>query len=859
MNELNLIEESSSVPIYQDALHFDNDTYVDKVEIGSDYLTNTRTVSLWVKLDAATYNGQPRNFMFAQYAGSGQRTTYFEFRDTGVIRGYIPTSSSGNSSVLIESNAGQYFNANQWYYISITLTGTRAELYVDNVMQTQTVTTSLPFTRSGAVFTVGNFGTTLPSFGFKGTIRDLSVWNTARTQAELLADETRVFTGSESGLKGHWKFYEGSGTTVTDASGTQVKTITTTNPTPNYIDDFMWVRDVIGTSSGGIEKSKIDLFEGQFVSITKQSFDVNNLTQRLAGVTNNFTLPFTANNSEVFDYLDLNGTLSNKPYQINYVEYIQEGTSIIKKGRMNVKEVSTAGYKVDVTHGINDFFDRIRDKFFHQPFVDRSPNGVYIDATNLQNYSDPIYSSLFGITFPIADYYQSTPLPEYQSTPYAKVSDAFDFIAEDAGYTFIDNTNGRLDNKLFSGSKLFEYKEERQDISAFYNLSGISETVVNTYYTKRTGVVFGVYSMKFEVIAGLGFSIGIYTYADGVQVGFYGISPAALGTFTDYSTFLTSSPTVYPKGTKIETIVKITSNPAADLKLTFGDYGFADTSAVGVTETETCFLDNIFGDLTQIDFISYIFELFNLGFEVDEINKQIISYSLNDVYDPNVGTIVDFSDYYSSVMNKKFESSFGRLNNFKYKYQNERPEIYNGTLLANNTNKNKDLVNSEITASFHDQTFDLGSFKPFVLKAKGYEDSDLRTGSNDIGYRVLNYNIYDSAGLIPSAIKVFGTMSFDILSYSGTTSNVGFSFLTLTNSEKLDWGSLVEDNYSSLRDYVLNRYQELKLLMRVPNHLIDTFSFQNKIFISQLNSSFVVQSIKTRPDGLSEWIIIKLN
>jgi hypothetical protein len=224
------------------ALDFDNTSYTESVPIGLNYLTNTRTISLRVKLDTTTFNGQARNFMFAQYAGSGQRTTYCEFRDTGVIRIGIPTTTTGNTTVILESNAGVYFNANQWYYISITLTGTRAELYVDNVMQTQTVTTSLPFTRTGATFTVGNFGTYLPAFGFTGTIQDVSVWNDARTQSELLADETRVFTGSEAGLKGHWSMDEGSGTTITDASGTQVKTISSTNSVA-----AMWV--VIGNSS----------------------------------------------------------------------------------------------------------------------------------------------------------------------------------------------------------------------------------------------------------------------------------------------------------------------------------------------------------------------------------------------------------------------------------------------------------------------------------------------------------------------------------------------------------------------------------------------------------------------------------
>ena len=838
MNELNLIEEGSSVPIYQDALHFDNDTYVDKVAIGLNYLTNTRTVSLWVKLDTATFNGQSRNFMFAQYNSSGQRTTYCEFRDTGVIRISIPTTTSGNSATVIESNAGVYFNANQWYYISITLTGTRAELYVDNVMQTQTVSTSLPFTRTGGTFTVGNFGSYLPAFGFKGTIRDVSVWNTTRTQSELLADETRIFTGSEPGLKGHWNFDEGSGTSVTDASGTQTKTITTTNPTSNYIDNFMWVREVIGNSGAGIKKSKIDLFEGQFVSVTKQSFDVNNLTQRLAGVTNNFTLPFTANNSEVFDYLDLNGTLSNKPYQINYVEYIQDGTPIIKKGRLNVKEVSDAGYKVDVTHGINDFFDRIRDSYLYNPFVTRQDQIDSMFAIKQVLSNDTSVQNTEGVVIPLVDYGFINPLPEYQQSPYLIIKKAFEFIAEDVDYTFIDSTDGKLNDLLLSPNKLYEDVGELKEIYSSNVLNGGDNILLSTFYTTKKGQIFREYNTTNSTISGSPV-LEIKMFADSVLINSYTLPSNT----TDYNVFQTF-PTMYEIGTKIEIYI---SNTVVTSSFEIGDITIYQGSTFGVGANTNIFYENLF-PITQVDFIKYVFEIFNLSMEVNPLNKTFELYNLNDVYNPNTGTIVDLSDYYSNVIYKKFDGDFGKVNHFKYQYKDGNEPTYDSSITANNINKEKDLITSNLTGCFFDRSLPLGSAYPYLLSANGYDSADFDASSKEIGYRIVKQ--------IP--ITTNPTVVYQNRNQpAGTFNQVGNQ--TVLSFDGLDWSSLIEDNYSSLRDYVLNRYQEVKLLMRVPKHLIDTFSFKNKIYISQLNSNFVVQSIKTRPDGLSEWIIIKLN
>ena len=226
----------------KDALHFDA-TYNEWVQLPSNFITSTRTVSFWVKPDVTTFNGQARQFLAAQYAGSGQRTFYAEFRDTGVIRIYLPTASSGNNYVLIESNAGQYFNGGQWYYISISLdASTGGTMYVDGVAQTNTApSATLGFTRSGSNFYFGGFGSFIPTLGNTGTQKELAVWTTARTQPEIAADMTRVFTGAESGLKAYFPTNEGSGNTIQDINSVYTGTIVTTNTTPNYIDDVMWV------------------------------------------------------------------------------------------------------------------------------------------------------------------------------------------------------------------------------------------------------------------------------------------------------------------------------------------------------------------------------------------------------------------------------------------------------------------------------------------------------------------------------------------------------------------------------------------------------------------------------------------
>ncbi len=236
-------QKDPSTPVVKNALHFDS-VYKDRVTLPLNFVTGARTISTWVKLDTTTFNGQTRNFIFGQYGSSGKRTTYFEFRDTGVLRWYVSTTTSGNTGVLIESDAGVYFNANQWYYLTVTIESSTntAKMYVDGVQQTATASSTVPLSRSGAVFCWGSFGPYLPTFAFDGTLKELNVWTVERSQAEITADMTRTWTGSESGLKAYFPTTEGSGVTIQDINTSYSGTITTTNGGgTTYIDSTMWV------------------------------------------------------------------------------------------------------------------------------------------------------------------------------------------------------------------------------------------------------------------------------------------------------------------------------------------------------------------------------------------------------------------------------------------------------------------------------------------------------------------------------------------------------------------------------------------------------------------------------------------
>lgn len=218
-----------------DALKFDT-TYSDLGILPVGLATGVRTISMWVKPNVTTFNGQSRQFFANQYSGNtGKRTFSLEFFTDGRIRAVKKTSGYFE---FCYSNSGFYFQANTKYYITFSagILGTR--LYVNGNLHSSTGN-SASFIGSER-FTIGGASdqTSNPASWFPGEISGLSIWNTERTPSEIVSDMARSFDGTETGLKAHYKF-NGSGSVITEINNNYNGTISTTNTNPNYIDDVM--------------------------------------------------------------------------------------------------------------------------------------------------------------------------------------------------------------------------------------------------------------------------------------------------------------------------------------------------------------------------------------------------------------------------------------------------------------------------------------------------------------------------------------------------------------------------------------------------------------------------------------------
>jgi hypothetical protein len=610
--------------------------------------------------------------------------------------------------------------------------------------------------------------------------------------------------------------------------------------------------DFTHTGPGGgtvvvTDTQEFDLFVGEAINVKTQGVNIDNISNTESGTTNSFQLPTTANNNKIFDYLNLVGSVSQFPYKDNYVRYSESGVELIRNGRLKVNEMSNKGYKVEVLHGINDFFDKIRGKFLHEayePFRSTLNEMRYQDTTLCNTTA---IRDAEGYCVPLMDLSGVNPIADFQQTVGYFLDFGLSKISDSIGYSYT-NTGIDLTDYVFTKSEPPTFDTRATSFVSNRYFAGYEEILQETRliwsHVMTVKGVINFEQIRLRAIAGSGVpnDPDVTIMVDGVLLADYTLG---LGS-TVFNTTLNTSPIEYDAGSVIQIFFDATGIGSSNSVYLVDAY-FKGFYTLGYK----VYHENILGDYNQTDFVKNIMQTFNLGINVNSISKEIELYSLNTVYG-NGGAINDFSKYYDETKKRIFKSSYGKNNKFIYKYIEKDVSFVksDGILIANNTNEDKTIIKSELTASSNYTPLTLGAVDALLTSVIAYDNKSINANPTNIGDRFNQ--------VIRVETDVTNPVTVTYIDKAGATGNVisDQSFLTFGG---LDWNTLIDTQFNNLRDNVLNRYEKYTVIMNVPLHIINEYDFKEKVYIKELGSNFVVNNITTLKGSLSEWELIKIN
>ncbi len=199
----------------------------------NDYVLGTKNTSLNLT------QGTIEAWIKTSDAGSGYRGIIVKQYNYGVFL-------NNNKLIAFEwisgsiKNSDIYLNDGIWHHIAFSFNSeviNGSKLYIDgNPVLTFTYKIA-HFDRTIAVGN-GKDDTSIIQF-FNGQIDQVRVWNTIRTDAEILANYKNCLNGNETGIVMLWNFEEGAGTTATDVSGNSNNgSLTNIDTSTNWVSGY---------------------------------------------------------------------------------------------------------------------------------------------------------------------------------------------------------------------------------------------------------------------------------------------------------------------------------------------------------------------------------------------------------------------------------------------------------------------------------------------------------------------------------------------------------------------------------------------------------------------------------------------
>jgi hypothetical protein len=201
------------------ALLFDGaDDYVQVADAGSlDFGTGDFTWEVW--LQRSRTNTREDVLAKKDVFADSEHDVVLLIESDGRANAFL-RDSPGRSTVIVSSVSRI---GTEWTHIAMTRSGGIVRLYVNGVLEG---TGSAPFNvSSNGPFRIGanrvnNAGADAgPVFAFAGQVHEVRVWNVARSGQQIAEGLLQCFARGTAGLVGYYRFDEGSGNTVLDASG----------------------------------------------------------------------------------------------------------------------------------------------------------------------------------------------------------------------------------------------------------------------------------------------------------------------------------------------------------------------------------------------------------------------------------------------------------------------------------------------------------------------------------------------------------------------------------------------------------------------------------------------------------------
>ena len=173
--------------------------------------TQDLTLECWVKPNSYTIWHAMVGFL--QDNGSFERGWDLELRDDKKFAFALKTE--GNSS-LTYLETGNTFEENQWYHIAGVYDGTEQKIYVNGVLEATATSQSGAIDYADSWLALGMYKDDNENFSIDGTVDEVRIWSTAKTEEEIRASMCAKLSGNEDNLVAYYRLDNLAGEEIRD-------------------------------------------------------------------------------------------------------------------------------------------------------------------------------------------------------------------------------------------------------------------------------------------------------------------------------------------------------------------------------------------------------------------------------------------------------------------------------------------------------------------------------------------------------------------------------------------------------------------------------------------------------------------